>query len=109
MAPVFTNAQVINQLSSGSKWSGSQISYGFLTSAPSWDAGYEGNGFSAFTTYQANAARAIMTLWDVLITPSIVQASSSPQNANVNFGNTTTSIDYAHAYYPGTYAEAGEV
>ena len=109
MPPVYSNAQVIDQIDSGSKWSGSQISYGFLVSAPSWDMGYEGDGFSAFTTYQANATRAIVALWDGLITPSFIEATSSQQYANVKFGNTTTSIDYAHAYYPGTNAWAGEV
>ena len=109
MPPVFTDAQVIGQINSGAKWSGSLFTYGFLQTSPSWDVGYEGNGFSAFTTYQANAARAILTLWDELITPSIVEQTSSQEYANIKLGNTTTYISYAHAYYPGTYAWAGEV
>ena len=109
MAPTYSDAQVIGQISSGAKWSGSQISFGFLQSAPSWTMGYEGNGFSPFTYAQAQASRAIMQLWDELIAPSTVEETSQPQYAQINFANTTTYIGYAHAYYPGYFSHAGEV
>ena len=109
MAPTFTDTQVISQIDSGRSWSGSTITFGFLQSAPSWDIGYEGDGFSPFTSYQAAATRVALLHWDDLIAPPIVEQTSSQEYANVKFGNTTTAINYAHAYYPGTYSWAGEV
>ena len=107
--PIYTNQQVIGQLDSGYQWSGSQITYGFLQSAPTWDIGYEGDGFSAFTSYQMADTRDVMSLWDDLVSPSLVEQSSNQQYAAIKFGNTTSSINYAHAYYPGSYWWAGEV
>ena len=109
MAPTYDNGQVIGQIVSGAKWSGSQITFGFLQSSPSWDIGYEGDGFSAFTAAQEAATRNVMSSWDDLIAPSFVEKTSNEQNANVKFGNTDTSINYAHAYYPGSHNWAGEV
>ncbi len=105
----YTDSQVISQIDSNSTWSGSTISYGFLTSSPSWDIGYEGDGFSPFNATQAAAARLTMSLWDDLITPSFSEASSNQHLANIKFGNTTTNISFAHAYFPGSSPWAGEV
>ena len=106
---VYSNQQVIGQINSGAKWLGSQLTFGFLQSAPSWNTGYEGGGFTAFTSTQANATRSVMNLWDDLIAPSLAEQNSNQQYANVTFGNTTTSINYAHAYYPGNYSWGGQV
>ena len=109
MAPTFTNEQVVGQINSGASWTGSSISYGFLQSAPSWDIGYEGNGFTAFTATQQIATRSVMELWEDLISKPIYEVGSSQEYASINFANTTSYINYAHAYYPGTYSWAGEV
>ena len=109
MAPFYNDSQVIGQIDSGRAWSGGTITFGFLQSAPSWDMGYEGDGFSAFTAYQEQATRLAVSLWDDLIARSIVETGSSQQYADIKFGNTTSSIAYAHAYYPGNYDWAGEV
>ncbi|GBE42298.1 serralysin C precursor [bacterium BMS3Bbin10] len=109
MAPTYTNQQVIGQIDSGAQWSGNQITYGFLQSSPSWDIGYEGDGFSAFTSNQETATREVIALWDDLIAPTVTEQTSSQQFANIKFGNTTSYINYAHAYYPGNYNWAGEV
>ncbi|MDA4846239.1 M10 family metallopeptidase [Hoeflea poritis] len=105
-APTFTDAQVINQIDSGYKWSGSQISYGFLNSGPSWANG-EQTGFVAFNAQQKAATREIMELWDELIAVDLVETGSNPASADVNFGNTNTNISYAHAYYPNEYYDIG--
>ncbi|MEM8685584.1 MAG: M10 family metallopeptidase, partial [Pseudomonadota bacterium] len=109
MAPTYDNNEVIGQIVSGAKWSGSNITYGFLQSSPSWDIGYEGDGFQEFTSAQKAATRSVMSLWDDVVAPSFTEKTSNEQNANVKFGNTDTSINYAHAYYPGSYNWAGEV
>ncbi|WP_136661323.1 M10 family metallopeptidase, partial [Nitratireductor sp. XY-223] len=105
-APTFTDAQVINQINSGYSWSGSQISYGFLNSGPSWAYG-EQNGFVAFNAQQKSATREIMELWDELIAVDLVENTSNPSSADVNFGNTNTNISYAHAYYPNSFYDVG--
>ena len=108
-SPTFSNSQVIGQISSSSVWSGNSISFGFLQSSPSWDIGYEGDGFSAFNSTQISATRLGISLWDDLINDSFVEAVSNQQNANIKFGNTTTYISFAHAYFPGGSPWAGEV
>nr|WP_319385643.1 M10 family metallopeptidase C-terminal domain-containing protein [uncultured Roseibium sp.] len=108
-APTYDNNQVVGQIDSGREWNSNTITYGFLQSSPSWGIGYEGNGFSKFTAYQQAATRLIVDLWDDLIAPSFAEQTSNQQNAAINFGNTTTNIAYAHAYYPGNYQWAGEV
>ena len=108
-APWFNDSQVISQINSGASWSSSNITYGFLQSAPYWDANYEGPGFSPFTSYQSAAARNAIALWDDLVAPTFVEKTSLEQYANIKFGNTTTFINYAHAYYPGSSLYSGEV
>ena len=109
MAPTYTDAQVVNQIDSGAQWTTSTITFGFLQTAPSWDAGYEGDGFSPFTSQQTDATRSAIDLWDDLIVLPIDEKTSSEEYANIKFGNTNTYINYAHAYYPGNYLWAGEV
>jgi serralysin len=105
--PVWSDAQVINQLDSGSHWSGNDLTYGFLTSASSFPYA-EKTGFTEFNAAQKATATLAMKLWDDLITPDFT-LSSNPQTANVKYANTTTDIDYAHAYYPGLSSAAGTV
>ncbi len=100
MPATWTNTQIINNLlRTGAEWTGSIISYGFPTAAPSWSFSTgEGPGFSPLNIAQKDAARLAVKLWDDLIAPDFVETTST---ANVTFQNTTTDIGYAHAYYPG--------
>ncbi|WP_161596933.1 M10 family metallopeptidase [Rhizobium glycinendophyticum] len=99
----WTDQQVINQLNSGSKWSGSVITYSFPTvvSAMATYSG-EGSGFSAFNATQQARAELALTLWDDVIASSIqkVTAGTSTSSSNIEFGNSTTGVSYAHAYFP---------
>jgi serralysin len=101
------NPALVDQLNSGSFWYTSSgavaqtISYGFTTSN-AFSAGFgEAAGWSAFSGAQMAAARQMMALWDDLIAPSFVESTGSPNTADIKFSNTTTSIGYAHAYFPG--------
>ncbi len=105
--PVYTTAQIISQLDSGYHWSGTSLTYGFLGSA-SWFPFAESSGFSAFSAAQRSAATLAISLWDDLIRPNFTLASNA-QTANVKYANTTTNIDYAHAYYPAGWSGAGTV
>ncbi len=113
MPPVYTNDQIIAQLDSGYSWTGTTVTYGFPTVAEAWSlggVGDEGYGFHAFdtlaagstytgaTSQETNAIEA-MELWDDLIAIDF-DFSADGDNANVQFANTTTDINYAHAYYP---------
>jgi len=104
----WTNTQIVdNLLRTGLKWSGSTITYGFPSSAPSWSFSTgEGQGFSPLTTAQKEAARLAVKLWDDLIAPDFVETTST---TNIKFSNTTTDIGYAHAYYPGSSLASGSV
>jgi Ca2+-binding RTX toxin-like protein len=109
------NQNLVNQLDSGSYWftaSGaiaSTISYGFTTSNSVFNGFGEAHGWSAFNEAQKTAVRQMMTLWDDLIAPSFVESTSSPNTADIKFSNTTTSIGYAHAYYPGQVGKEGNI
>ncbi|MDQ0420022.1 serralysin [Peteryoungia aggregata LMG 23059] len=99
----WTDQQVINQLNSGSKWSGSVITYSFPTVVTGM-ARYsgEGSGFSAFNATQQARAELALTLWDDVIATSIqkVAAGTTSSASNIEFGNSTSGVSYAHAYFP---------
>lgn len=97
--PIWTDAQIIKQLNSGERWSGSVITYAFLEYRQqiALDQG-EGKGFSPFTTAQRQLTELSLAVWDDLITPGIKLGDI--KKSDIEFGNTTTGIDYAHAYYP---------
>jgi serralysin len=99
----WTDQQVINQLNSGSKWSGSLITYSFptLVSAMATYSG-EASGFSALNSTQQARAELALTLWDDIIAPSVQKVSpgNSMTSANIEFGNSTSGVSYAHAYFP---------
>lgn len=105
-APTFNNDQVINQIDSGSAWSGSTINFGFLTGDPGWTQG-EGSGFVQFNSAQRAATRDIMEMFDEIVAPDIVETGGNPADADINFGNTSTNIGYAHAYYPSSFWDIG--
>lgn len=79
----------------------SVISYGFPTSGTFATGLTEATGWSAYTSAQKAAVREIMQTWDELIAPSFVEATSTPDNADIKFSNSTTGVSFAHAYYPG--------
>ena len=107
--PTFTTLQVINQIDSGYHWSDSTVYYTFLTSALLYGySGTEYDGFSAFTSAQEAATIEILEMWDELIAVDFVQNYTI--GSGIEFGNTTTEIDYAHAWLPGDFASwTGEV
>src|SRR5262245_55669573 len=104
---VFTDLQVVNQLNSGYKWTSQSLTYGFPTSA-SWFPYDEKTGFTALSSAQQAMATLAIQLWDDLIAPDFTLAASG-STANVKYMNTTTSIGYAHAYYPSTSSVGGSV
>ncbi|MDD2781183.1 M10 family metallopeptidase C-terminal domain-containing protein [Sulfuricurvum sp.] len=93
----WTTAQVLNQLNSGYKWSGPSITYTFPTLASAIYGTSELAGFYGFNTAQQSLSTLALRIWDDIIAPSISYTSGS---ANLEFGNSTTGISYAHAYYP---------
>lgn len=101
---VFTDQQIITQISSGYKQSGQALTYGFPTTA-SWFPYAEKNGFSAMSPTQQAMATLAIQLWDDLIAPDFSLNATDPTKASVKYMNTTTNVGYAHAYYPtGTQA-----
>ncbi|MCP5080552.1 MAG: hypothetical protein GY948_02525 [Alphaproteobacteria bacterium] len=106
MKPIYDNQQVIGQLDGGTYWTNSgslasTITYGIPTHTgwyPSDRA--EWAGWSQFNVKQTAAAHMAMEMWDDLIAPDIV-AALDPNSADIRFSNSTTGVNYAHAYGPG--------
>src|SRR5690606_12786473 len=97
--PIWTDQQVLNQLNSGQTWKQAVITYRFAQdgSELNFQQG-EAAGFTPFTAVQQQFAHIAMALWDELI-PQTLQFTNGPK-ADIDFSNTTTSIEYAHAYMP---------
>ena len=105
--PVWTDAQIINQIDSGDTWSGLNLTYAFATDV-SWFPYSEKNGFSPLNSSQQAVATQAIQLWDDLIAPNFT-LSSDATTANIVYANTTATGDYAHTYYPDGTADAGTV
>lgn len=99
MAANWTITQILDQLNTGNTWSGTQITYSFpATSANIYTGGGEGPGFLAFAGNQITMAELALSGWDDLISADFVRGTGL---TNIEFAYTTSSNDFAHAYYPG--------
>jgi serralysin len=100
-ATTWTDAQILAQLNSGLKWTTPTITYRFSTSATGLTAtSGETSTFTAFNAAQQAKAIVALGLWDDLITQSIVQTTVTNTASNIEFGNSTTGVSYAQAYFP---------
>ena len=99
MAADWTLEQILDQLNTGNTWFGTQITYSFpTTSAFMHTGGGEGPGFHAFSGNQITMAEFALTGWDDLISLDFMRGAGT---TNIEFGYSTTGINFAHAYYPG--------
>lgn len=98
MAENWTLDQILNQLNIGTSWTSTEITYSFPTSSSfMFTGGGEGAGFRFFSGSQITMAESALNSWDDLISPDFVRATGF---TDIEFGYTTTGIDFAHAYYP---------
>lgn len=98
----WTEQQIIDQLNSGMKWSGSVITYSFPTSSSAlYGTSSERSGFSALSAAAQAKATLALQLWDDLIAPDIVKASAgtSYTSTNIEFGM-SSNVGYGEGYYP---------
>ncbi len=100
MAATWTDAQVLAQLNSGRKWSGSTITYAFPSIATSIYGPEEQATFKPVTSAQQALFTLAILSYDELIAPNFQFTSAA--TSNVEFAYTSTGISYAHAYQPGT-------
>jgi serralysin len=93
-------AQIIGRLDSGASWADSTITYAMPLTA--FGSGPERYGFKPMTSTMQAAAVDAFELWDDLIAPSLVRATSG---ADINFGysSRTGGGTYAYTSY-GDYA-----
>jgi len=105
---VYTDAQVVTQLDSKMRLPGTNLTYGFPTTASGWFPNGEAAGFSALNATQQAMATQAIKLWDDLISVNFTLAADGT-TANVKYSNTTTNIGYAQAYYPGSWSYASSV
>ena len=110
--PIWSNSQIVSQLDSGAHWATSTITYNFSASM-SWLSPYtyfygESAGFSPLNASQIDVASKAIALWDSLISNGLTYVSN-PASAQIIVSNTTTDIDYAHAYFPNAGLMMGTV
>jgi serralysin len=98
MAANWTLNQVLGQLNSGNTWNASTISYAFPTSASGLFSQGESNGFRAVNPSQQALMTQALATWDELIPQGF--APGTPGSTAIEFAYTSTSIGYAHAYFP---------
>lgn len=98
-ASVWTDAQVINQLSGG-KWLGGEVTFSFPNTAAETNVTDNGEapGFLVLNTTQQSAANLAVLTWADLMPQTYREVSSG--HADITFGLTSTGVEYAHAYVP---------
>jgi len=97
---MWTQKQVLDQLDSGSHWSAGTITYAFPTSSSGIYGRQEAGGFQGFNATEQKFAELALQIWDDLISPNLQKVSAA--SSNIEFGTTTTGVDYAHSYMPTT-------
>ena len=96
----WTQQQILAQLDSGSHWSAPAILYRFPTvSSEVYAPSGEGAGFQALNVTQQQMARVAFATWGDLIAKPVSEVS---QWAQIAVANTTTGIEFAHAYFPSS-------
>lgn len=90
---------VLRQLDSGSMWAGPFVTYGFATSSDQiYGPNGETRGFRPLNESQQAAATLTATIWGSYIAPTMFKVSGS--SSQIDFGISTTGVDFAHAYFP---------
>ncbi|MBB1250710.1 M10 family metallopeptidase C-terminal domain-containing protein [Rhizobium sp. G21] len=95
----WTLDQVLGQLNSGNSWSGDEITYSFPRDASQFIGWDEADGFVAMNDAQIEIVEYALAGWDELIAADFTRVDSG---SDIEIAYTTTGIDYAHAYFPGT-------
>lgn len=96
--PTWTQQQILAQLDSGDHWSTPAVLYRFPTSpAGVYAPGGEMEAFSPLNATQMEMARLAFATWNDLIAKPISEVS---QWSQIEVANTTSGIEFAHAYFP---------
>ena len=96
----WSQQQILDQLVSGASWSSSIITYAFPTVSTGIVGSTERAGFNPLTATQQAIAMLSMQTWDDLMAPDL-QLTTAP-TSNIEFGFSSTGVNYAHAYSPST-------
>ncbi len=97
-APVWTDQQIIDQLTAGGSFSSPTITYSFaLNRSQIWALNWEDQAFYALPGYGWDKMSAMMELWDDLIARDITIAA--PGTSNISIGMSTMyTVGYTSAY-----------
>lgn len=96
--PSWTQQQILAQLDSGDHWSTPAILYRFPpTSAGVYAPGGESAAFDPLNATQKTIARLAFATWNDLIAKPISEVN---QWSQIEVANTTSGIEFAHAYFP---------
>lgn len=99
----WTSTQIVEQLDTGYRWTGTTITYGFAQAVGAIYAGLgESAGFTALNAVQQSVAMLALRLWDDLIGPDFqaVTGQDDFTSVDIEFGFSRSGVDYAHAYFP---------
>jgi serralysin len=94
----WSQAQVLAQLNSGNLWTNATITWAFPTNPGGLTGPGEAATFRAIPESQQALFQLALQNWDDLIAPNLVQTTAG--DSNIEFGYTSSSISYAHAYKP---------
>ncbi|HYN38108.1 MAG TPA: M10 family metallopeptidase C-terminal domain-containing protein, partial [Rhodospirillales bacterium] len=109
----------IDALNSGVKWGAGgagtavTVSYSFPAGGAVWGVNYGSGepvfGYAPLTAEQQNAARIALQRWDEVAAITFVEVPDTARNVgDIRFANSGVPFT-AWAYYPGPFAEAGDV
>lgn len=113
------SSDLVNGVLSGSAWSGGSITFSFPNSTSHYTYSAEpGNGFNAISLAQQGAARFALDKgygtsandgFSVEGFTNLGVSQGTATTANIRFAESDAAAPTAYAYYPGEYAEAGDV
>jgi len=117
-----SNDYRIDSLIGGAKWGGAKgtaatITYSFPQASSTWKNGYAnheptGPGYHGLNSGEQAAVRSALGAWSDVANITFSQVTETPGNVGdirVAYSGALSADAYAWAYYPGAYAEGGDV
>ncbi|TNC96939.1 MAG: putative calcium-binding protein, partial [Rhodocyclaceae bacterium] len=104
-APTALPAYALDALSSGASWvhvSGTtlQLSFSFMSAAPSYASANESSTFQTMTVAQQDAARSVLQMYADILDIHFTEVADSDTGVDLRFGRDSQSAA-GYAYYPG--------
>jgi serralysin len=99
----------IDALLGDSKWTGSTITYSFMTEAPSYFSQYDWDDFNPFTNQQETFVRQALQLFSDIANINFVEVSDADGGGTMRFGYGSYPGAAGWAFLPSSNASGGDV